>query len=197
MLKAIDHKTWPILSKLDDIMPRSTASGRFAHDGANEEIGDRSSGDSDIESASGLTQAADQGLFIPLFPPSFIAPFIALSKTGHAIASTSAFTAPSPYSRSSDAVLPSRRAPLPPLSSAPSIQTSISPSLPASSSSLPASSSSTMPASSLPQAVSSPSPATASISSKGKRKQSAVLDLDDHGSLKRRGPCSPYSQRSH
>ena len=198
MLKAIDHKTWPVLSKLDDIMPRSTANGRFAHDGANKgKGGGHSGGESDFESASG--RIADQGPFIPLFPPSIIAPFIALSKTGPATASAVAATsAPSLFSTSSSTVLqvPSLTAPPPSSSSVPPIQTSVS------------SFSSSMPApSSLPSAIVTPvhsqpsvpslsaqslpearSISSGGVSSKGKRKQSAVSDLDDHGSLKHRGP---------
>lgn len=55
MLKAIDHKAWPNLKKMDEIMPKSTATGRFAHDGANKkklEDGD-SVGQSDRDSMYG------------------------------------------------------------------------------------------------------------------------------------------------
>jgi hypothetical protein len=45
----------------------------------------------------------------------------------------------------------------------------------------------------LPPPSINPSLSTRSISSKGKRKQSAIPDLDDHGSLKRRGRQSHSS----
>jgi hypothetical protein len=170
-------------------MPKSTASGRFAHDGTNERE-DNSGGDSDHGSASGH---ADQGPSVPLFPPSVIAPFIALSQTGPAApaASTSALSH-IPQSSSSAGV--SFPAPPPSSSSAPLLQPSsvISPTT-----------SSSLPSAIMTPAYSGPSPPpsvapslsarsmNASVSAgtgKGKRKQPAVQDLDDHSSLKRRGP---------
>ena len=60
-------------------MPKSTASGCFANDGANEpEVRGHIPGDgSDLGSVSALLSglATDQGPSLPLFPPSIIAPF--------------------------------------------------------------------------------------------------------------------------
>jgi hypothetical protein len=216
--KARVHWTEEEISALLIIyMPRSTAIGQFAHDGAaNEKEGDDSGAESDDESASGL--AADQGPSIPgpLFPPSVIAPFIALSQT--VPAST---PGPSCFSESSNTALPSLPAPPPSSSSAAPFQTSSAPSAgpeSAPSSSLmympvsQAESSSSFPRGPLsiatcvppgpsPSSLSAPTQSISSggissvgISSKGKRKQSAVPDLDDHGSLKRCGPQSSGSK---
>lgn len=193
MLKVIDHAEWPLLRKMDEIMPKSTASGRFAHDSANEEQGDASSAEPESDHVSAL--AAGQGPSAPLFPPSFIAPFRALSQqleTGPLAASTNT---PSLISDSS-------AAPPPPSSlSATEIQSS--------SVILPSSASQHASSSSFPSAITnqvhpppSATPSTsahslnASISTRsaGKRKQSAIPDLDDQGSLKRRGPRNSGSK---
>jgi hypothetical protein len=168
-------------------MPRSTASGRFAHDGANNEKGNDSSGESDHESASAPSGlAADQGPSIPLFPPSVIAPFTALSLAGPAMASTS--TPSLVYDSSSPAPPPSS-------SSAPPIPSSSV----ISSSSMHASSSSSSFPSALATPVHPPPPSSSSLNasesrSAGKRKQSSVPDLDEHGSVKRRGPRTSGSK---
>jgi hypothetical protein len=207
MLKVIDHKKWPILSKLDEIMPRSTATGRFAHNGANDE-GDDSDGESEPESASAL--AADQSSSIPLFPPSVITPFMALSQPGLPVASTS-----NPSLISEPQALRSKSFPgsAPPPSSSAPIQLESSSVISPTSSSMPHASSSSFRVASaamvtVPPATSPPPSITPSLSARsasarslnpsitrsaGKRKQSAVPDLDDHGSLKRRGPRTSAS----
>lgn len=208
-------------------MPKSTATGRFAHDGANEEKledGD-SVGQSDRDSMYGPD--VNQGPSFAFFPPSVIAPFMALLQTGMAAISTETPNmasssscvpaAPGPPSSSSVAAISTgtpfifsntvntasssvRTAPGPPSSSsAPLFQSSsiIPPSL----SSIPMSQSSPtmhLPSSLLPHAVASSSamhltpstssPSISSISTRSKRKQSAITDPDDQGSLKRRGP---------
>ena len=96
-------------------MPKSIASGRFAHDGANQGPiqgnGEDSGAESDHGSASHPT--ADRGSSIQLFPPSAIAPFIVLSQTGPVM------SAPTLVSESLQSSLPA----LPPSSSsAPPIQ---------------------------------------------------------------------------
>jgi hypothetical protein len=58
-LKAIDHKTWPYLEKMDDIMPTSTATGRFTHNGVDGDDGGDGGEKSDDESDP--TFAAGQG----------------------------------------------------------------------------------------------------------------------------------------
>jgi hypothetical protein len=198
MLKVINHASWRILPKLDDIMPRSTASGNFAHDGANcsKDHDDDSGGHgSDGESmyVSGPT-TTDKGLSNPLLPPSIIAPFIELLKTGLAAISTPSVTSETPNMTSSLPAAP------PSSSSVPLLQTS---SVISSSSSVPgrpmrlssvfplafaARTSSPMhldPSLDAPLSSISSQP---SISSAGKRKHSAIADFDSQGSLKRRGP---------
>jgi hypothetical protein len=89
-------------------MPKSTASGKFAHDGANpsHKVDDHSGNqpESDCESMyashSGLT-TADTGPLNPLFPPSIIAPFIALLKIGLAATSTPFATTSAPFAMTS------------------------------------------------------------------------------------------------
>lgn len=191
-------------------MPRSTATGRFAHDGANLAEKDNSDGESDRDSALG--PIADQGPSIQLFPPSVIAPFIALSQTGLAMGASSASgrdsgdrpesSLPSESSKTtalpvlpapppSSSALPSLPAPPPSSSSAPPFQTSSSFRSNFRSGSATAASEH-LPPPSIIHSTSAQS-LTGSISSggislKGKRKQSAIPDLDDHGSLKRHGP---------
>lgn len=198
MLKAIDHKSWPYLSKMDEIMPKSTASGRFAHDGAKGGEDEGSGGQSDRESM----YDADQGPSNPLFPPSIIAPFMALSQIGPAAASTSA---PSIFSENTDTSLPtappssSSAAPLQSSSvftspSGPSLASAARPTapcLPSPFATVTSSLTSPMhlvPSSDAPSSTGAPS--QSSISSKGKRKYSAITDIDNQGSLKRRGPRS-------
>ena len=73
MLKTIDHKSWPFLQKLDDIMLKSTASGWFTHNGANKEKDQDSGSDSEPGSALGLT--TDQGSFTALLYNLLLLPF--------------------------------------------------------------------------------------------------------------------------
>ena len=60
--QTVYKKSWSILLKLDAIFPSSTATGRFAHDGAKaDNVGD-SIGESNLGST--LSVAADQGMYV-------------------------------------------------------------------------------------------------------------------------------------
>ena len=197
MLKAVDHKSWPLLQKMDEIMPKSTASGRFAHDGANKEKGNDSNGDSDHGSASAqpLGLATDRSPSFSLFPASVIAPIKAFSQTVPGVSSTStpslvsdSFPAPS----DTLPTFPPSSLAAPPLQSMSAISTY---SMQTSSSSF---SSAMATPEALPPTSAAPSSSGKSLNpsiprSIGKRKQSAIPDLADHGSLKRRGPRTTKS----
>ena len=60
--QTVYKKSWSILPKLDVIFPSSTATGRFAHDGAEvDNVGD-SIGESDLGLTLSVT--ADQGMYV-------------------------------------------------------------------------------------------------------------------------------------